>query len=430
MVWLGYKLQYFIGFIYLFTENIHSMTGKLSAKLQVDLSREDKENAKFLGKTDILHKNEPTSSLQQAAATGCCQKRQSLQCSAAKDDNKSIPCSTHQRLKQQHFVTTQSGDDWNASTQQTLLPVVGSPIQNVLIVRGSPMQEDSGLKEEERKCLQETTPNQHGSSKFPSQMPNLSNVQSYSQSMSNSNGRYDDSEHYERSSELGYQQSYATSYQQAYCSTPIRCQKCNHIKDHVKLYSIVPHHTGLASPTSIPNCFSIPNSSGPEAMTFSYSLCLDCSNNMSSTDSPIRQNFFCGTNETFQSSNLFPPAFEHVVSPSIVTQHVHPMYLSNFEKGPNPHQQGDVAMPRHQSSPSRLNHLNSHSTNTTNNFGRQEFRDEILDIDNKMRRGPPFQRNIPVNSAGSQQSNIGRTFKALKSMKSSLCLFCGFYVWI
>jgi hypothetical protein len=418
---------------------VQSLAGKFSAKVQVDLSKEDKQNLAALGSTDVLH-NKPMLSLQQTKPSDYVRKKQTAQCTAANDDNKSayqsLPCQTHQRSQQGHLVNVPSGVGWTVANEESpqcfnegsLQPVADSPQQNVLVVRGSPKQEDSVLRVEERKRLPETAPNQQ----FSTPTPNLPHTQCCSQLTSNScqtvptqescnseevmfsNNRYVGSENNERLSEFDAQQSYMTSYQYLNCSPRIRCQICNQVKDHVRLYSYLPQN-GLASPTSIHNCMSFPISSGPEAMSFSFSLCWDCSNNMASSNSPMRQNSFCGTNETVHSSCLFPQ--ELMMPPSILTQTVPPMYASNLEKGVNPQQERD-AMPRHQSSPSRLNHLNSHP-----NFGGQEFRDEILHMDHRMRQSPSFHRNIPVNSSGSQQSNTGTAVKAQSAMKSSKCVF-------
>lgn len=199
-------------------------------------------------------------------------------------------------------------------------------------------------------------------------------------------------------------QSFTTSYHQMFYSTePIRCQKCNQIKDNVKLYSTVPYMTELASPILNPFCFSYPNSSGPEAMRFSFSLCLDCSNNDFPTDGQIRQNSFSGTNETIHSSNLFPQ--HSVAGPSHLGHPVQQICaVSNLEKG----LQANQAMPRHDSSPSRLCQLSVHHQGN-NNFSQPPFRQEILTIDHNMRQVPSFPRNIPVNSAAMQHSNPDNT---------------------
>lgn len=202
--------------------------------------------------------------------------------------------------------------------------------------------------------------------------------------------------------------SFTTSYHQVYWSSPgIRCQKCNQIKDNVKLYSTLPYPNEFASAISNPMCSSFQNSSGPEAMRYSLSLCLDCSNNDFPTEGQIRQNSFCGTNETFHSSNLFPPNLEHsVVGPSHSEHPVQQLYaVSNLEKG----FQTNHAIPRHESSPSRLYQLQAHQQGNNNNFSQPQFRQEILTIDQNMRQVPSFPRNIPVNSAGIQHSNPDNT---------------------
>lgn len=216
--------------------------------------------------------------------------------------------------------------------------------------------------------------------------------------------------HSESMNRQDFMQSFTTSYHPMYLSTSgIRCQKCNQIKDNVKLYSTPPYPNELASAMSNPMCFSVTNSSGPEAMRFSFSLCLDCSNNDFPTEGQIRQNSFCGTNETFHSSNLFPPNLEHsVVGPTHLEHPVQQMgAVSNLEKG----FQTNYAMPRHESSPSRLYmyQLPAHQQGYNNNFSQPQFRQEILTIDQNMRQVPSFHRNIPVNSAGIQHSNPDNT---------------------
>lgn len=218
--------------------------------------------------------------------------------------------------------------------------------------------------------------------------------------------------HSESMNRQDFMQSFMTSYHPMYWSTPgIRCQKCNQIKDNVKLYSTHPYPTELASAISYPMCFSSPNSSGPEARRFSLSLCLDCSNNDFPTEGQIRQNSFCGTNETFHSSNLFPPNLQHsLAEPSHLGHPVQQMCaVSNLEKGFQTN-----AMPRYDSSPSKLYPLPAYQQGNNNNFSQPQFRQEILMIDQNMRQVPSFPRNIPVNSAGNEHSNPGKHQQFLK----------------
>ncbi|XP_062621586.1 uncharacterized protein LOC134283143 [Saccostrea cucullata] len=412
------------------TENANLMVEKLSTKLRVVLPTED---GKAIPRNrDCLQKDRSPSSLPEVLATDDHKRRgQSIglqipgtQCLAISDNNQkfhSVPCVTHPRVKQSSVEITLPVE--NNSVERKHVPcslndnddlqVGHSPLQNVLMVRESPRQEDS-LNQ-----LQ-STPSPQAPGQLPISSPSVALTESsHTLSYSNlpvpmqescnlgereaSNDRAMYFESCQRVTEQDSQLSYATSYQQAYCS--IRCQKCNQTKDNVRLFSIVPHQTGLASPTSVPLCFSIPSSSGPEAMTFSYSLCHECSQDLPFI--PIRQNSFSSTYGTLDSSNLFPPALQHSLPDSKMAQQVHPIHTSNLEKGSEPHLQRD-AISRHQSSPSRLNYFHQQPTN---NFGQPEFRREILDLDQRMRDFPvpTFQRNIPVNSTGTQQSNTDNT---------------------
>lgn len=196
--------------------------------------------------------------------------------------------------------------------------------------------------------------------------------------------------------EQGVEYSYLTSYHQIDPDSFIRCQKCNQIKDRVKLYSVAPHQTGLASVQSCHYCSTMPNSSGPEAMRFTYSLCLECSEDSPSPDSPLRQNSFCGTNDTVHSSNLFP--FPHSESSPALAQPVQPKCTSNLEKGFQP--QPVAAISRQESSPELY-------PQRRNNLNPTPFRQEILCIDQRMRQVSIPHRNIPIQSENPQPSNSG-----------------------
>ena len=196
--------------------------------------------------------------------------------------------------------------------------------------------------------------------------------------------------------EQGVEYSYLTSYHQIDPHSFIRCQKCNQIKDRVRLYSVAPHQTGLASLHSCHFCSTMPNSSGPEAMKFTYSLCLECSEDSPSPDSPCRQNSFCGTNDTVHSSNLFP--FHHSESAPALAQPIQPKFTSNLEKGFQP--QPVAAISRHESSPEL-------DPQRRNNLNPTPFRQEILFIDHRMRQVSIPHRNIPIQSENPQPSNSG-----------------------
>ncbi|XP_061173024.1 uncharacterized protein LOC133182263 [Saccostrea echinata] len=418
------------------TEDANLMVEKLSSKLQVVLPTKDGGQANIPGNRDSLQKDRSPSSLPEKFATddfkrrgqNACLQIPGMQCSAVSNDNNqkfhSVPCVTKLKVKQSSREITQPVDGNNVETK--LVPssqsdghhdlhVGSSPLPNVFMVRESPRQEGLVNQPQSTQSLQAPSqlPTPSPSSTFTenSQILSYSNLSVPMQESCNMAERElgRDRAMYTEScqgvTEQDSQLSYATSYQQAYCS--IRCQKCNQTKDNVRLFSIVPHQTGLASPTSVPLCFSIPNSSGPEAMTFSYSLCRECSQDVPFIDIPIRQNSFSSTNGTLDSSNLFPPALEHSVPDLKMTQQAYPIHTSNLEKGSESHLQRD-AIPRHQSSPSRLNYMQQQPTN---NFGQPEFRREILDLDQRMRHSPvpTFQRNIPVNSNGTQQSNTDNT---------------------